>query len=130
MIDGAEVLSLKTFTRLKALHLSTEDRVSILIAAHISLKRRLQKALRSADEESVYMTFWRRLTHISLPPVSEEDIQKVCTDLHIQDPEVARLAQQHWTNYGTMRQDLRMAQRAGISWKNMTATDFHFLKSM
>ena len=57
MIDGAEVLSLKTFSRLKALTVSTEGAVGILITAHVSLKKRMEKVLHSAAEESMYMTF-------------------------------------------------------------------------
>ena len=133
VIDGAEVLSLQTFSRLKALHLSTERQTGILIAAHISLKRRMERAIQTAhrDEESAYMTFWRRLTHVTLPPVSEEDIKQICEkDLQVRDPEVTLVAQQYWTNYGTMNRDLLIAKRAEMNWHTMSTNDFQFLRNM
>ena len=133
IIDGAEVLSLQTFSRLKALHLSTERQISTLIAAHVSLKRRMERAIQTAhrDEESAYMTFWRRLTHVTLSPVSEEDVKQICEkELKIKDPEVVRLAQQYWTNYGTMNKDLLIAKRAGVDWHTMSTNDFQFLRNM
>ena len=128
-----EVLSLRTFSRLKALHLSTERQTGILIAAHASLKIRMERAIQTAhrEEESAYMPFWRRLTHVTLPPVSEEDVKQICEkDLQVRDPEVTRVAQQYWTDYGTMNKDLLIAKRAGLDWKTMSATDFQFLRNM
>ena len=133
VIDGAEVLSLRTFSRFKALHLSTERQTGILIAAHVSLKKRMERAIQTAhrDEESSYMPFWRRLTHVTLPPVSEEDIKQICEkDLQVRDPEVTRVAQQYWTNYGTMNRDLLIAKRAEMNWQTMSKTDFQFLRKM
>ena len=133
IIDGAEVLSLQTFSRLKALHLSTERQTGILIAAHVSLKRRMERAIQAVhrDEESVYMPFWRRLTHVTLPPVSPEDVKQICEkELKIKDPEVVRLTQQYWTDYGTMNKDLLIAKRAEMNWQTMSKTDFQFLRKM
>ena len=133
IIDGAEVLSLQTFSRLKALHLSTERQTGILIVAHASLKRRMERVIQAAgtNDESAYMPFWRRLTHVTLPPVSPEDVKQICEkDLQVRDPEVTRVAQQYWTDYGTMNKDLLIAKRAGLDWKTMSATDFQFLRNM
>ena len=133
IIDGAEVLSLQTFSRLKALHLSTERQTGILIASHVSLKKRMERAIQTAhrEEESSYMPFWRRLTHFTLPPVSEEDVKQICEkDLQVRDPEVTRVAQQYWTNYGTMNRDLLIAKRAEMNWHTMSANDFQFLRNM
>ena len=83
------------------------------------------------NDESTYMTFWSRLTHVTLPPVSEEDVKQICEkERKIKDPEVVRLAQQYWTNYGTMNKDLLIAKRAGLDWHTMSATDFQFLRNM
>ena len=134
IIDGAEVLSLRTFSRFKALHLSTERQTGILIASHVSLKKRMERVIQAAhrDEESAYMPFWRRLMQVTLPPVSEEDVKQICEkDLQVRDPEVTRVAQQYWTDYGTgMNKDLLIAKRAGLDWKTMSATDFQFLRNM
>ena len=133
IIDGAEVLSLQTFSRLKALHLSTERQTGILIAAHVSLKRRMERVIQAAgtNDKSAYMPFWRRLTHVTLPHVSEEDVKQICEkDLQVRDPEVTRVAQQYWTNYGTMNKDLLIAKRAGLDWKTMSTNDFQFLRNM
>ena len=133
IIDGAEVLSLRTFSRFKALYLSTERQTGILIAAHASLKRCMERVIQAAgtDEESAYMTFWRRLTHVTLPPVSEEDVKQICEkERKIKNPEVVRLAQQYWANYGTMNRDLLIAKRAGLDWQTMSANDFQFLRNM
>ena len=119
VIDGEEVLSLQTFSRFKALHLSTERQTGILITVYASLKRRMERVIQAAhkDEESAYMPFWRRLMHVTLPPVSEEDVKQICEkELKIKDPEVVRLTQQYWTNYGAMSRDLLIAERAEMNW--------------
>ena len=68
---------------------------------------------------------------VTLPPVSEEDVKQICEkELKIKDPEVVRLTQQYWTNYGAMSRDLLIAERAEMNWQTMSATDFQFLRNM
>ena len=93
------------------------------------MERVIQAA--GTNDESAYMPFWRRLTHVTLPPVSEEDVKQICEkDLQVRDPEVTRVAQQYWTDYGTMNKDLLIAKRAEMNWHTMSANDFQFLRNM
>ena len=136
IIDEAEELSTAVARKLKRLHTLTEGQLGVLIVAHPELRRRLAKASglhpegqpRAGRPETQYATLWRRLTHFDLPPVSEEDIGKLCQDeLHIKDRAVIALAQEHWTNYGYMARDLLVAEAAGLAWETMTIDEFNFL---
>ena len=113
--------------------------MGILIAAHPSLRRRLAKAacLHADTEtraegrpETAYMPLWRRLMQIQIPPVSFDDIDKVCRqELQVQDGEVITLAQQRWTNYAVMSRDIFVAASVNLPWQSMDADNFNFIAS-
>ena len=136
IIDEAEELTNSVSRKLKRLHTLTEGQLGVLIVAHPELKRRLARAsgLHSEGQprawrlETQYATLWRRLTHFDLPPVSDEDIGKLCQqELHINDRAVVALAKERWTNYGYMARDLLVAEVAGLAWETMTTDEFQFI---